>query len=278
MVECQLPKLRTRVRFPFLALTFFDFRRKVFARDIDGILDFRDRKVMVDMKKIDRLREFVRLGVICLFLVMFFGGCATLPVESDFMTTEFPEPERTGIYHKVNKGETIWRIAKAYDVSINDIVRTNNIPNVAQIERNQLVFIPGAYAVKEIVLEQDQHKDEFVWPVDGKVTRYFQQMVDGRMSKGIDIETKRGQIVKASRTGRVVFADYLSGYGSMIILDHQDGFCSVYAQNSELLVQLGDLVQKNVAISRLDGNGHLARLHFQIRRDSIEHNPLYYLP
>ena len=85
-------------------------------------------------------------------------------------------------------------------------------------------------------------------------------------------------MVKAARTGRVVFADYLSGYGYTVILDHLDGLYSVYARNSKLLVKLGELVLRNRNIAQIGRSGNLAYLHFQIRKKSIEDNPLYYLP
>ena len=92
------------------------------------------------------------------------------------------------------------------------------------------------------------------------------------------ILVKEGDMVKAARTGRVVFADYLSGYGYTVILDHSDGLYSVYAKNSKLLVKLGESVLRSKDIARVGRSGSLAYLHFQIRKKSIEDNPLYYLP
>ena len=103
--------------------------------------------------------------------VMFLGGCVSLPVEEEILSTEgkMPEPEKFGIYHKVSKGETLWSIAKAYDVAVADIVNSNNIPDVARIEKNQLIFIPGANSVKHVSIEMQEKENNFVWPVKGEL-------------------------------------------------------------------------------------------------------------
>ena len=81
-----------------------------------------------------------------LFLAFFITACASLETESEYSTytphVEYPEPEIRGVYHKVKRGETLWRIASTYDVSIDDIIRSNNIPNAAKVSENQLVLIP----------------------------------------------------------------------------------------------------------------------------------------
>ena len=211
-------------------------------------------------------------------LVVFNAGCVTLETQEEISIRDFPEIKRKGVYHKVKKGETLWRIAKTYNVPIKDIIRANNIPKTAKIEKNQLVFIPGVDTVKEIFLDVDKAQNEFIWPIKGKVIRYFHHRQGGRVNKGIDIRAQEGDMVKAARTGRVVFADYLSGYGYTVILDHLDGLYSIYAKNSKLLVKLGELVLRNGDIAQVGRSSNLAYLHFQIRKKSIEDNPLYYLP
>jgi len=84
--------------------------------------------------------------------------------------------------------------------------------------------------------------------------------------------------VSAAREGRVVFADYLNGYGNTVILDHSDDFFSVYAQNSVLLVKLDDVVSKGTPLAQAGKNAGSAFLHFEVRKNSVATNPLYYLP
>lgn len=225
---------------------------------------------------------FHRPKILCLGLLsgvlVFTAGCISIETQEEIPVRGYVRPERKGVYHKVKKGETLWRIAKTYNVPVRDITKANNIPKAAKIEKNQLVFIPGARDVREIFLDVDKAQNEFIWPVRGKVIRYFHQRQNGWVNKGINIRAQEGDMVKAARTGRVVFADYLSGYGYTVILDHLDGLYSVYAQNSKLLVKLGESVLRSRNIAQVGRSSDQAYLHFQIRKKSIEDNPLYYLP
>jgi lipoprotein NlpD len=224
---------------------------------------------------------------ICLLglgVILFAPGCATtknLDEESlDETMIHLPEPERQGVYHKVKPSETLWRIAKTYQVSLEDIVKMNNIPDAARVEENQLIFIPGVTALLEIpeIQKEDEKQTEFAWPLQGKIIRYFREPIHGYVNKGIDIEAREGEPVKAARSGRVVLADYLSGQGQTVILDHEDGFFSIYSQNSKLNVKLGDAVKKSEVLAFLGRQNSSAYLHFEIRKNSLEDNPLFYLP
>ena len=222
---------------------------------------------------------------LCFVILIFFAGCTALPTENDetFIKTQSVEyiqqqsiPDRVGIYHKVKRGETLWRIAKAYDLSISDITASNNIPNAANIEVNQLVFIPGALEERKTAIPFDEDPDEFVWPLKGRVVGYYGG--GDYDNKGIDIRAEAGAEVRASRRGRVAFADYLQGYGLTVIIDHEDGFHTVYARNSQIVVDVNQAVEKNKVIAYLGRTNNLALLHFQVRKNSYEDNPMYYLP
>ncbi len=206
------------------------------------------------------------------------AGCAGVGVKHDYLTTGFPEKGRPGIYHKVKAGDTLWRIAKAYDVTMDEIVRSNRIFNIARIEENQLVFIPGVHSTKEITPDKEGRDSSFVWPVRGKLVGYFHERKGDYFNKGIDIQAQPGAAVQAAHRGHVVFADYLTGYGYTVILDHADELYSVYARNDRLLVRLNDLVRQGQDIARLSGAGDTPSLHFEIRKRALEDNPLYYLP
>ena len=250
MVEHELPKLETRVRFPSPALLLRGYM-----------------KIFYLVTKIS----------FCLLFFVFLSGCATVRTMEDFGVSKPIVFKGKGIYHKVKKGESLWRIAKTYDVSLQDIISANNIPNAAQVEENQLIFIPGASAIKEIFLDNEKSQEEFIWPAKGRIVRYFDERNGVHVNKGIDIEPQE-ETVRAARTGIVVFADYLSGYGQTVVLDHQDGFYSVYAQNAKPLVKLGDRVLKGDPLFKLERIDEMAYLHFQIRKKTQEDNPLFYLP
>ena len=220
------------------------------------------------------LRNFLRGLILSCFL--WIAGCATVPpVPPSVGPTVSPGK---GVYHKVHTGETIWRIARTYNVTIEEIIKTNNLPNAAHIEKDRLLFIPGAEHVKTIAIEPGQKDTDFIWPIKGKIISYFGARKGLWINKGIDIQAREGDALCACRSGKVVFADYLNGYAYTLILDHTDGFYSVYAQNSKLMVKLDDVIAQGAPIAQVGKNSDSAYLHFEIRKKSKPDNPLYYLP
>lgn len=189
-------------------------------------------------------------------------------------------PKKEGVYHKVTKGQTLWQIAQVYGVGIKDIIDINSIPNGSALEIGQLLFIPGVTGAKDIAQRPtDPKKNEFIWPIKGKVVAYFDDPLGGgTISRGIDIQAQPGDSVQATREGEVVLADYISGYGKTVMIDHKDGFISVYAHNGLLLVKLGDHVYKGDPIAQVGQMGNKTVEHFEIRRGKQATNPLYYLP
>ena len=230
------------------------------------------------------MKFFRERGLSFLIIFCFLSGCVTsgkskpIPAEPATLVTQ-PQPKPEGIYHKVQKGETVWRIAKTYNVSLDEVVKVNNIPNAASIEENQLLFIPGVKEIKQIIQKTPEiKKDEFFWPIKGRVLSYFNDSNGSLSNRGIDVEAADGENVKASREGVVVLADYISGYGYTLILDHEDGYYPVYAHNAQLLVKLNDHVLRSEAIAKAGKNGKASFVHFEIRQGKQAFNPLHYLP
>ncbi|MDI6758300.1 MAG: LysM peptidoglycan-binding domain-containing protein, partial [Candidatus Omnitrophota bacterium] len=77
-----------------------------------------------------------KLIPIFLYLTLFISGCVTVPRQ--------PVVQPQGIYHMVERGQTLYRIAKTYNIDINELMRINRISDPTQIEIGQKVFIPGA--------------------------------------------------------------------------------------------------------------------------------------
>jgi murein DD-endopeptidase MepM/ murein hydrolase activator NlpD len=219
-------------------------------------------------------------GGVGVWLVLSLAGCATVRKDVPLPVPPVPVPvERKGVQHKVHKGETLWRIAKTYQVTVEDIIQSNGIPNAASIEENQLVFIPGADAVRQVApVSSSESGTDYDWPLHGKVFSYFQDGGGAAVNRGIDIKAVEGEIVRASRDGKVVFADHLAGYGETVILDHGDGFSTVYGHNARLMVKLGEEVARGARLAQVARDGELSYLHFEVRKGDKATNPLYYLP
>lgn len=120
----------------------------------------------------------------------------------------------------------------------------------------------------------------FTWPVRGEVISPFGSKVGRVVNKGIDIQAGEGADVRAAKAGRVVYCDsHLKGFGKTVILDHGDKYQTVYAYNSDILVKVGDAVERNSVIAKAGRTGRAreSMLHFEIRKDGEPQNPFYYL-
>jgi lipoprotein NlpD len=97
---------------------------------------------------------------------------------------------------------------------------------------------------------------------------------------GIDIAAPKGTPVFAARDGRVIFSDRLSGYGNVVIVEHAGGFATVYAHNDANLVRKGAKVVRGQHIADVGDTGRTrgSHLHFEVRKQNVARNPLYYLP
>jgi len=188
-----------------------------------------------------------------------------------------------GIYHKVLKGQTLWRIAKTYNVDVSRLVEFNRIPNATKIKTGQLIFIPEATKTKSVSTARPTKpgKAGFVWPVAGKVLSFYGSKQSSAVNKGINIQAARGTDIVASKNGRVSFCDdKLKGFGKIIIVDHEDGYSTVYAYNSRNMVKEGQRVKQNQVIAKVGSTGRAnsPSLHFEIRKRHKPQNPFYYLP
>jgi murein DD-endopeptidase MepM/ murein hydrolase activator NlpD len=216
--------------------------------------------------------------IILISIVLLVAGCASAPPYTGPVIPAWPQAV-SGVHHRVEAGQTLWRISKLYDVDIEEILRVNHISEEAKIEPGQLLLIPSASRPQNIIVRSGG--DDFIWPLKGRVITGFGLNYRNLMNKGINIQALMGAQVFATRTGRVVFcADNLGNFGKTIIIDHGDGLRSVYSRVAQSYVRLGDMVQGgsaigSVGISARDKNSYL---HFEIRKGALPQNPLFYLP
>jgi murein DD-endopeptidase MepM/ murein hydrolase activator NlpD len=184
-----------------------------------------------------------------------------------------------GVYHLVEKGQTLWRIAKTYDVDLEELARINRITDTSSIEVGQILLIPNRKTQRIVPIAGLY--DDFIWPLKGRVISGFGSTSNNMINKGLDIVPDGNRDVVAARSGRVSFlADNFGSFGKTIIIDHGDGFSTVYARNAECFVKAGDTIQKGALISKAGyaGRDKNTYLHFEIRKGHIAQNPYYYLP
>ncbi|MET0329459.1 MAG: peptidoglycan DD-metalloendopeptidase family protein [Luteimonas sp.] len=118
------------------------------------------------------------------------------------------------------------------------------------------------------------------WPVSGSLlTAYGGKLPDGRSSTGILIGAPAGTPVKAVADGTVVFAEWMTGYGMLLIVDHGNGYMSLYAHNDGLLKSVGNSVRRGDTVSSVGSSGGQGRsgLYFELRQNGTPVNPSTWL-
>jgi len=122
------------------------------------------------------------------------------------------------------------------------------------------------------------------WPAEGNVLTNFGRQKHPTFNtyvqrKGIEIRTLEGSAIRAVMTGTVVYADWLKGYGLVIILDHANGFFSLYAHASKILTSVGAVVASGQAIGETGDTGMTGEntLYFELREGTEPVDPLQWL-
>lgn len=122
-----------------------------------------------------------------------------------------------------------------------------------------------------------RQKGQLRWPAKGKIrTRYGASRKMGKLKwQGVIIGANEGDEVKAISQGQVAFADWLQGYGLLVIIDHGDNFMSLYGFNQSLYKEPGDWIEAGETIATVGNSGGQTKsgLYFEIRRNGKPTNP-----
>jgi len=119
-----------------------------------------------------------------------------------------------------------------------------------------------------------------VWPVRGRIEHRFGESMQGELRwKGLVVDAPEGTEVKAIADGRVLMADWLQGYGLVVVLEHGKGDMSLYGYNQSALVSVGAQVKAGqpIALVGTSGGRGTPSLYFEIRRQGQAVNPLPWL-
>lgn len=220
------------------------------------------------------MKKIVKI-IYCLLIIAGLVGCATAY-------------DRRGVYHVVQGGETMEKVARYYHVSVQELAEWNNIQDVSEIRDGLKLYIPkaaktktrhsrGRLASKDTKIKFERSR--FIWPVNGEVSSAF-GIRHGRRHDGVDIRAKGGIPILAAAPGKVAHSGKLQGYGNLIIISHKDRFFTVYAHNSKNLVKKGEKVAKGETIGYVGSTGRATgtHLHFEVRHGQKARNPLFFLP
>ncbi len=203
-----------------------------------------------------------------------------------------------GIRHKVARGETIYTLAKKYGLGSDDadaqkIVNYpfNEFKNSETFELaiGQTIVIPDGVKPEETAIPPASFAvhltpdagsvsavGTFIWPASGRITQGF-----SFYHKAFDIANHAGGPILAADSGTVIVAGWPdnSGYGNRVMLDHGNGYVTLYGHMSLIQVQVGQRVARGNVIGQMGSTGRSTgtHLHFEVRHGGVQENPGNYL-
>lgn len=219
-------------------------------------------------------------------------GCNTMKDPNYLRVgTELRIPNQDGIFYKVAKGDTLDSIAKKHGSQAGSIQKANDFGSKT-LQAGAEIFIPGAKPVTTVyaLLGDPSYKGtqkfskSFAWPLVGGITsgygwrrHPFTKRRD--FHTGIDIKGPTGRLIRAAKSGRVVYSGWMGGYGRVVVIDHGKGYTTLYAHCRSLLVSKGQRVSVGQPVGKVGSSGQATgpHLHFEVRVNNKPINPMQVL-
>jgi murein DD-endopeptidase MepM/ murein hydrolase activator NlpD len=223
-----------------------------------------------------------------------------------------PEPELVSLRHRVAPGETLYRIALAYNLSPEELAEANGIDDPRTLSVGQELVIPGVGPPAPVAERKPSKpapgkpretpapsprptsprpvvqkpparpapatRGTLDWPLKGVLYGRFGKK--GREPHdGIDLAAPAGTAVKTAQEGEVLYAGEQRGYGLILIVQHSERLITLYAHNRDLRVKTGQKVRRGQVIATVGESGKTSgpQLHFEVRVDGKPVDPLDYL-
>jgi murein DD-endopeptidase MepM/ murein hydrolase activator NlpD len=193
------------------------------------------------------------------------------------------------VYHTVAAKDTIESIAKRYKAKPADVIayKGNSLdPKNPAIKVGQKLLVPGGskpipqklVRIYSGLVPANASKGtgRFVWPASGRITQGFKPY-----HRALDVAGWTGAQIKAADSGYVVESGWSDdGYGNYVVIDHRNGFQTLYAHLSRIFVNAGNSVGKGAVIGAMGSSGRSTgpHLHFEVRQRGLQRNPFGYLP
>jgi murein DD-endopeptidase MepM/ murein hydrolase activator NlpD len=193
----------------------------------------------------------------------------------------------SGVYHTVVEGDTLESIAEQYKAQVEDMIsyEGNYMQEPYTVTVGHKVIVPGGrkpYKVRHVVAWSGPIPEGakrgtgiFGWPMTGWISQRYHEY-----HPAADIAGSEGTSIKAADSGYVaVVGRNDTGYGRYVLIDHGNGFQTLYAHLSVLFVEVGQSVGKGQTIGLCGSTGKSTgpHVHFEIKLNGVRRNPLIYL-
>ena len=203
-----------------------------------------------------------------------------------------------GVRHKVSKGETIYSVGKKYGLEGSQIQMLVDYPfneflndETFELATGQFIMVPEGIKPEEKKVVPNRGvgylaqtpnagsvaaQGSFVWPASGMITQRY-----SFYHKAIDIANRSAGSILAADSGKVIGAGWLdnSGYGNRVIIDHGNGYVTLYAHLRTVQVSQGQTVNRGDVLGQMGSTGRSTgtHLHFEIRQGGVLLNPQNFL-
>jgi murein DD-endopeptidase MepM/ murein hydrolase activator NlpD len=181
-------------------------------------------------------------------------------------------PDTDGTYVTVKRGDTVDGICKKYEVDMTELVNSNPGVDVLRLRIGEKLFVPGSGALRQLF--------RFGWPVHGRISsrygnRYHPIFRRRMMHTGLDIAARTGSPIRAALGGRVSYAGWKGGYGRAVIIEHANGYETLYGHCSKILVKRGQTVKRGEEIAKVGSTGvsNGPHVHFEVKKSGKRVNP-----
>ena len=182
----------------------------------------------------------------------------------------------SGIQHKVKSGDTLQSIAKLHKGDLDEILQYNNLTSTSKLAIGDVIFIPDGEAVVTASVSSGSGSGSVGSSLPVYSGYYMRPIIGGIKTQGIhghngiDLASSYGSNILASADGEVIISKssgWNGGYGSYIVLKHDNGTQTLYGHLSTTLVSVGDHVSQGQVIGKMGSTGSSTgvHLHFEIR-------------
>lgn len=251
--------------------TYVDFQRRrqylstVTQKDYELMSEFRTD--MTRMEEAERQRAEARAGLVAF----------KETIEKKLSDIQSTQKQKKAYLAKITQQKDAYnRTAEELERSasrVDSLLRELETRRQAMAMRPQTAPAPSRAA-----------KGALPWPADGQVVSFFGRQKHPTFNtyvqrKGIEIKTAEGSLIRAVMSGTVVYADWLKGYGLVIILDHANGYFSLYAHAARILAKVGEQVAGGRPIGETGDTGVTGEntLYFELRAGTEPVDPLQWL-
>lgn len=203
--------------------------------------------------------------------------------ENDQKQLKIKQTSRDNVIKKITQNKSL--LAKAIDKKKRNYEEIEKL--IAQLEQQkpeQNLSVTDQSRWEKLSGDFDKNKGKLNWPVNGKLIHTFGKYKNPQLktvlnNTGIDIRAEKGTEIRCVFPGIVSMITYMSGFGNTVIVDHKNGYYTVYTHMDEVLVSKFQLIESAEVIGAVGTSGSLegAMLHFEIYGNNVPLNPLTWL-